>query len=387
MPFKSKKQQRKCYAMQASGKGKGWNCEEWSKETNFKKLPEETKKATWDVSNYLKYAATKLPELSDGYEKVAHNLFDGVNLPSSIKQAFPQLDDSQVVKLAKLFIGKTAEAKRLAKRATCAIAPSGVKVVKIRKKVKPIAKVTVVKKTAMEKQAWLGAIMKGLKGAPMAVRGLTKATTAAPKILTTVDKGKRLNAFRTAFGTGMRGGNVGRITKGGVGVQGGARGLGTAAEAYDKMRFLPKLGYGAAATVPAAYGYGLFTGGPPQLPGGPSMPNMMLGGMPEMPNMMVGGMAGIPPMMGGYGGYPAYGRGGYAGGRSPQRMRNRIKKLRRKNRDLRKQLKPQAAPIQPAASAPKPAAPVPQPKPPATVVNTRRGGDVFGGLDSVRNLS
>lgn len=39
MPFQSKRQQRKCYAMRAKGKAKGWDCDEWSDETNFKKLP------------------------------------------------------------------------------------------------------------------------------------------------------------------------------------------------------------------------------------------------------------------------------------------------------------------------------------------------------------
>lgn len=41
MPFKSKKQQRKCYALKAKGQAGSWDCGEWSEETNFKKLPEK----------------------------------------------------------------------------------------------------------------------------------------------------------------------------------------------------------------------------------------------------------------------------------------------------------------------------------------------------------
>lgn len=41
MPFKSKAQQRKCYAMKAKGQAGSWDCSEWSDATNFKKLPEK----------------------------------------------------------------------------------------------------------------------------------------------------------------------------------------------------------------------------------------------------------------------------------------------------------------------------------------------------------
>lgn len=40
MPFKSKAQVKKCFAMKAQGKGKGWDCEKWAKETkSIKELP------------------------------------------------------------------------------------------------------------------------------------------------------------------------------------------------------------------------------------------------------------------------------------------------------------------------------------------------------------
>jgi hypothetical protein len=46
MPFTSKAQQRKCFAMKGRGQAKGWDCEEWAHATkNLKKLPEHKKKA------------------------------------------------------------------------------------------------------------------------------------------------------------------------------------------------------------------------------------------------------------------------------------------------------------------------------------------------------
>lgn len=44
MPFVSKKQQNKCYALKAKGKNGSWNCDEWAKATNQKKLPKTKKK-------------------------------------------------------------------------------------------------------------------------------------------------------------------------------------------------------------------------------------------------------------------------------------------------------------------------------------------------------
>ncbi len=43
MPFTSKKQAAKCWALKAQGKAKGWDCEEWSKVTNYKSLPKKAK--------------------------------------------------------------------------------------------------------------------------------------------------------------------------------------------------------------------------------------------------------------------------------------------------------------------------------------------------------
>lgn len=41
MPFLSKRQQRKCYALKAKGKNKSWDCSEFSAHTDFEKLPEK----------------------------------------------------------------------------------------------------------------------------------------------------------------------------------------------------------------------------------------------------------------------------------------------------------------------------------------------------------
>ena len=45
MPFKSKAQQKQCYALKAKGKAGTWDCDEWADETkDFKNLPEKVKK-------------------------------------------------------------------------------------------------------------------------------------------------------------------------------------------------------------------------------------------------------------------------------------------------------------------------------------------------------
>ncbi len=42
MPFSSKSQMRKCFALKAKGGGKGWDCKKWAHETkNIKSLPKK----------------------------------------------------------------------------------------------------------------------------------------------------------------------------------------------------------------------------------------------------------------------------------------------------------------------------------------------------------
>lgn len=57
MPFVSQKQNDKCWAMKARGQGKGWNCKEWARKTNYRKLPEK-KGAAEVIAELEKRAAT-----------------------------------------------------------------------------------------------------------------------------------------------------------------------------------------------------------------------------------------------------------------------------------------------------------------------------------------
>ena len=41
MPFDSKAQSSKCYALKGKGQNGSWDCSEWSHVTNYKKLPEK----------------------------------------------------------------------------------------------------------------------------------------------------------------------------------------------------------------------------------------------------------------------------------------------------------------------------------------------------------
>ena len=45
MPFKSKAQWKKCFAMKARGEAGSWSCKKWAKETgSLKKLPSKVGK-------------------------------------------------------------------------------------------------------------------------------------------------------------------------------------------------------------------------------------------------------------------------------------------------------------------------------------------------------
>lgn len=57
MPFKSKAQQRKCYAMKARGEGKNWDCSEWSEETDFDKIPERAADGEKDAAVWARWLA------------------------------------------------------------------------------------------------------------------------------------------------------------------------------------------------------------------------------------------------------------------------------------------------------------------------------------------
>jgi hypothetical protein len=42
VPFKSKKQMRKCYYLKEQGKAGNWDCDEWASKTDMSQLPEKT---------------------------------------------------------------------------------------------------------------------------------------------------------------------------------------------------------------------------------------------------------------------------------------------------------------------------------------------------------
>lgn len=59
MPFKSKSQQRYFYAHRQDLAKQGVDVDEWSRETDFKHLPERAKSASW-ATEYFKFAAMSL---------------------------------------------------------------------------------------------------------------------------------------------------------------------------------------------------------------------------------------------------------------------------------------------------------------------------------------
>lgn len=108
MPFTSKRQARKCFAMKARGQARSWNCDEWSDKTNFKKLPEKVsmdKKSAAVVvmCRYLNHLSSlpgtkqasvdKLAQLSRELQKTA-------NLHQALAAVYPQMPAAQRVKLA-----------------------------------------------------------------------------------------------------------------------------------------------------------------------------------------------------------------------------------------------------------------------------------------------
>ena len=60
MPFKSKKQSAKCYALKSKGKNKNWDCDKWAKKTDYKKIPKN--KNTKEDKDVLEFE-TVLKEL------------------------------------------------------------------------------------------------------------------------------------------------------------------------------------------------------------------------------------------------------------------------------------------------------------------------------------
>lgn len=62
MPFQSKSQWRKCWAMKSRGEAGSWDCKEWAESTKkpFKKLPEQMSNSESEKSAQLRAAKVKL---------------------------------------------------------------------------------------------------------------------------------------------------------------------------------------------------------------------------------------------------------------------------------------------------------------------------------------
>lgn len=104
MPFKSKAQQRKCYA----SKDPKWDCAEFSETTDFAKLPERTKRAavTWSALRYLQSlqpAGIKTASAAP-LRTLMLKIASGIPLMSAIAQSLPGAKHDHIVKLASLII-------------------------------------------------------------------------------------------------------------------------------------------------------------------------------------------------------------------------------------------------------------------------------------------
>ena len=73
MPFKSKAQLKKCFALKAQGKAGNWDCEEWAKKTkSVKQLPEK-------VSSFIPMVGVE--SLTPGFIKLAKAMFNPQKAP------------------------------------------------------------------------------------------------------------------------------------------------------------------------------------------------------------------------------------------------------------------------------------------------------------------
>ncbi len=59
MPFKSKSQARACYAILARNPKSKWKCSEWSKETDWKHLPERLNRSPKNMNKSYRKSIRK----------------------------------------------------------------------------------------------------------------------------------------------------------------------------------------------------------------------------------------------------------------------------------------------------------------------------------------
>jgi len=99
MPFKSKAQARKCFAMKGKGQAKGWDCKEWADKTNFKKLPEKKKKATMNKKAMLAAILYKYANGGGEPEEYPENKKEEKNLVPAVAKFLrknPNPDDEKL---------------------------------------------------------------------------------------------------------------------------------------------------------------------------------------------------------------------------------------------------------------------------------------------------
>src|SRR4051812_9557930 len=93
MPFESKIQQRKCYALRARGENGSWDCDEFSDHTDFKKLPEKKEASVIEAIGRecaeLPYV-TKLAQVAGISHDAVRHLAASVGMPviPYVKRAF-----------------------------------------------------------------------------------------------------------------------------------------------------------------------------------------------------------------------------------------------------------------------------------------------------------
>lgn len=106
MPFESKKQWKKCFAMKARGQAKGWNCREWAHKTekSFKKLPrykpEKEKVAIFVHTVMEKLAAKGITPLRENLQAKDDN-FLGSRGIQDVDKSYRSVSDPSKAMVAK----------------------------------------------------------------------------------------------------------------------------------------------------------------------------------------------------------------------------------------------------------------------------------------------
>jgi len=101
MPFKSKQQAKKCYALKQKGQAGNWDCSEWAEKTNFRSIPQSKEAFSMTASSHLariKQAAS-MAVLQPAFQKLADDHFGG-DINDAIE--FCQYNNTHPVALLKM---------------------------------------------------------------------------------------------------------------------------------------------------------------------------------------------------------------------------------------------------------------------------------------------